>query len=111
MASFQSSSLPTLLSIGRVLMSASKSLKPNARRISNTKVTSSCSCGTIWSRVQKMWLSSWVKPRVRISPCSTPDFSNRYTVPSSKIFSGSSRYERMWLLKMRMWNGQFIGRG
>ena len=35
---------------------------------SSSEAISSCS----WSSVQKMWLSSWVKPRMRISPCNVP---------------------------------------
>ena len=61
--------------------------------------------------MQKMWLSSWVNPRVRSRPWSTPDRSKRYTVPNSKYLIGRSRYERVWLLKIRMWKGQFIGFG
>ena len=32
-----------------------------------------------------------VSPRTRVSPCTTPDFSYRYTVPNSNSRSGSSR--------------------
>src|SRR6476661_1093250 len=30
-----------------------------------------------------MWASSIVSPRTRVSPCTTPDFSYRYTAPNS----------------------------
>ncbi|CFP65343.1 Uncharacterised protein [Bordetella pertussis] len=36
-----------------------------------------------WSSVQKMWPSSWVKPRTRIMPCSEPDGSLRWHCPNS----------------------------
>ena len=49
------------------------------------------SSGTTCSRVVKMWASSIVSPRTRVSPCTTPDFSYRYTVPNSNRRSGSSR--------------------
>ena len=65
--------------------------------------------GSTCSRVQKRCASSWVKPRTRASPWSTPDFSRRYTVPSSAIRMGRSRYEFFRRLKIRMWKGQFIG--
>ena len=39
---------------------------------------------TTWSRVQNTCASSWVKPRARSRPCTTPDISWRYTVPNSK---------------------------
>ena len=56
-----------------------------------------------------MCASSIVSPRTRVSPCSTPDFSYRYTVPNSKSRIGSSRYDRCRDLYTKMWNGQFIG--
>ena len=43
------------------------------------------------SGVQKMWASSWVMPRTRSSPLSTPERSKRYTVPNSNSRIGSSR--------------------
>ena len=30
---------------------------------------------SIWSSVQKIWASSWTKPRTRISPCIEPELS------------------------------------
>src|SRR5262249_54899959 len=53
--------------------------------------------------------SSCVMPRTRIRPWTTPDFSNRYTVPNSNSRNGSSPYERPRDRKIRLWNGQFIG--
>ncbi len=46
--------------------------------------------------------------RTRVSPCTTPDFSNRYTDPNSNNRSGSSRYERPRERKIRLCIGQFI---
>ena len=39
----------------------------------STKASSDASSSWSWSGVQKMWLSSWVKPRTRVSPWITPD--------------------------------------
>ena len=38
---------------------------------------------SIWSSVQKMWPSSWVKPRTRRMPCSAPEGSLRWQAPNS----------------------------
>jgi hypothetical protein len=56
-----------------------------------------------------MWASSMVRPRTRVRPWTTPDFSYRYTAPNSKYRSGSSRYDRPRARYTRMWKGQFIG--
>ena len=45
----------------------------------------------ICSGVQKMWASSWVKARTRISPCNAPDGSLRWQEPNSAMRSGRSR--------------------
>ena len=44
-----------------------------------------------WSSVQNRWASSWVKPRTRVIPPSSPDCSQRYTVPNSASRTGKSR--------------------
>jgi hypothetical protein len=43
-----------------------------------------------------------------VSPCTTPDFSYRYTVPNSKNRRGSSRYDRPRDRKIRFCMGQFM---
>ena len=45
----------------------------------------------IWSSVQKMCASSWVKARTRMMPCSAPDGSLRWQEPNSAMRSGRSR--------------------
>ena len=93
MATSHSSGSPTNFS-GRVASSASKSVSPKARRMRRTKASSEVSSPASWSGATKMWASSWVMPRTRVRPWSTPERSKRYTVPSSNSRSGSSRYDR-----------------
>ena len=55
--------------------SASNSSNPKSRNTINVKSRRLCSSSPIWLSRAKMWLSSWVKPRARSSPCTTPDRS------------------------------------
>jgi hypothetical protein len=45
----------------------------------------------IWSSVQKMCPSSWVKARTRMMPWSAPEGSLRWQEPNSASRSGRSR--------------------
>ena len=56
-----------------------------------------------------MCASSWVKPRARVRPCTTPDFSYRYTVPNSNNRKAARGTDRPRALKIRLCMGQFIG--
>ena len=67
--------LTTDFSGGRVESFAWKSSKPNARNTESTKSSNDISSLWMSSRVVKIWLSSWVKPRLRIKPCTAPDNS------------------------------------
>src|SRR3546814_6839319 len=42
----------------------------------------------IWSSVQKICASSWVKLRTRMMPCSAPPGSKRWQEPNSAMRSG-----------------------
>ena len=68
---------------GRVDISASYS-NPNVDMMWSTSPRMATTSSTTWSRVQNTCASSWVKPRARSRPCTTPDISWRYTVPNSK---------------------------
>ena len=72
MASSQSSSVPTYLFGSFVDRLNVNSSNPNARSTDSTKSSSEAISSGACSGVQKMWLSSCVKPRIRISPCSVP---------------------------------------
>jgi hypothetical protein len=67
---------PALVGADR-LLGASNSSKPNARSTDSTNSSSEAISSTSCSAVQKMWLSSWVNPRIRSSPWSTPERSKR----------------------------------
>ncbi|MCY1361755.1 hypothetical protein D9M69_484330 [compost metagenome] len=76
---------------GRVDSFMEMSEKPKSEytcRVSLMKSAASC---FTWSSVQKMWASSWVKPRTRMMPCSAPDGSLRWQAPNSARRSGRSR--------------------
>ena len=89
-ATAHSSGEPTYFS-GRVDSSASNSVRPKSRSSPTTNFSSDASSSCSCPGAQKMCESSWVKPRARVRPCTTPDFSYRYTVPNSNSRSGSSR--------------------
>ena len=61
-------------------------------------------------RVQKMCESSWVKPRARVRPCTTPDFSYRYTV-RARTAAAAARGRTAARRVDQDGIGQFIGLG
>ena len=75
MASSHNASSPTYFSTGRVDSLAWNSLNPKASSTLSTNSSSDASSAAMCSRAQKMWASSWVKPRLRSRPCTAPDSS------------------------------------
>ena len=55
--------------------SASYSSKPKVFSVSAANSRQLTISSSIWSGVQKICASSWVKPRTRISPCMVPERS------------------------------------
>ena len=74
-ATSQSSSLPDGLArrLGRQL--EVEVVQPVVAQEVEHEVQGADQLAPICSRVQKMWASSWVMPRTRVRPWSTPDFS------------------------------------
>ena len=59
------------------------SLKPNFSYTAIACLWKAVTSDSIWSSVQKMWPSSWVKERTRMIPCSAPLGSLRWQEPNS----------------------------
>ncbi len=70
----QMASSPMVFSAGRVARYAVYSNPKVFMKRSTSRQTPAISSAS-WSAVQKMWASSWVNPRTRSIPCTTPERS------------------------------------